>query len=255
MENNKGQLNNIEQNYEKQTYKRRMTGYLIFAIILTFLVVLIKDLRIDQYMERLITSLLGEGDVAVTQAAVMFAHTEVIIALSIGIIAALIISGLSNWAFLYFRLMFFGSFIAYLLKEVISRPRPTELISANLWQLGTESISQSFPSGHVMKITFLIAFFVILYMVKRKEKLPTGILGIGGILVVLVGLGQVLNGRHFFTDVVGGYFWALAWTYGNLYVESLRKEKGIFGENTITRRSAFVFQRKFSLKGNSGRGL
>ncbi len=215
-------------NSKKTNYKNHTIGYLLTAIILTFLVVLMQELRIDHYVERIIFSLIREGAAVVTQFPVMMADTEVIIVLSIGIMTVLLKIGWKNWAYLYFRLMFFGCLLAYLLKELIARPRPNELISVNLWQLGSESISQSFPSGHVMKITFLIVFLVLLYTVERKGKLPMGILGIGGVMVLLVGIGQILNGRHFFTDVIGGYTWALAWSYGNLYVEILRKDKGIF---------------------------
>lgn len=225
----------MEKNYndlysKKHSYKNQMIGYLITAIILTIHVALLQELWMDHYMDQLISATLREGAVAVTQFPVMVADTEVIIVLSIGIMAVLVGIGWRNWAFFYFRLMFFGSLLAYLLKQLIARPRPNELISINLWQLGTETISQSFPSGHVMKITFLIVFLVVLYMVEMKGAVSLKILGLGGVIVIMVGLGQILNGRHFFTDVIGGYTWALAWAYGNLYIESLRKDKGIFSK-------------------------
>ena len=230
---------NCELDSKKNKYRNQMIGYLLIAIILTVLVAMIQELRMDRYMDQLIFTILKEGALAVTQFPVMVADTEVIIVLSIGIMLGLVVIGWKKWAFFYFRLMFFGSLLAYILKQLIGRPRPNELISLNLWQLGTESISQSFPSGHVMKITFLIAFLVILYTLKMKRELPLRILGIGGFMVILVGLGQILNGRHFFTDVVGGYTWALAWAYGNLYIESIRKDKGIFSERKTKERSCF----------------
>ena len=245
MENNTNVLD-----AKKNKYRNQMMGYLITAVILTILVALIQELRIDQYMDRFIFAILHEGAVAVTQFPVMLADTEVIIVLSIGIMVVLVGIGWRNWAFFYFRLMFFGSLLAYLLKEIIARPRPNELISINLWQLGTESISQSFPSGHVMKITFLITFFVILYTLKMKRELPLRILGLGGLMVILVGLGQILNGRHFFTDVIGGYTWALAWAYGNLYIESLRKDKGIFS----TKNTEIVEADGYSIWRRRGKG-
>lgn len=220
------QNNTLKQ--RKSDYKKYTGVYLLTAIIITILVAYIQELRLDQYMDRFAFSFIGERALAVTKFPVMLADTEVVILISIAIMAVLMGIGWRKWASFYFRLMFFGCLLAYFLKELIARPRPNEVISMNLWQLGTESVSQSFPSGHVMKITFLLVFVVILYTIKIKQEIPRGILGIGIFMVILVGLGQMLNGRHFFTDVIGGYTWALAWAYGNLYVESLRKDKGIF---------------------------
>lgn len=222
------QNNTLKQ--RKFEYKKYTGIYLLTALMITILVAYIQELRMDQYMDRLVFSFLGERALAVTKFPVMLADTEVVIVISIAVMAVLMGIGWRKWAYFYFRLMFFGCLLAYFLKELIARPRPNEVISMNLWQLGTESVSQSFPSGHVMKITFLMVFVVILYMMKVKQEIPRGILGVGAFMIILVGLGQMLNGRHFFTDVIGGYTWALAWAYGNLYVEALRKDKGIFSK-------------------------
>lgn len=217
----------VKKIHSESSYKRKMMGWMALASLFTLLVVFISELRIDQYMDQMIFSIFGERTYAVTQLAVSIAHTEVIIVLSILISATLLITGHRTWAFFYFRLMFFGCLLGYVLKEGVSRPRPNELISVNLWRMGTETVSQSFPSGHAMKIVFLAGFLVLFFAFLSEKPFSSRILGIGGLIVLLVGLGQILNGRHYFTDVIGGYSWAFAWVYVNLHYESLKKDRGI----------------------------
>lgn len=214
---------------KKTVFRNRSLGFLLLALIVTAMVALAGEISIDDYMEGWLLQL-GEPIRVFSGLAVILGGTELIIGVSILIMGTLLLTGHQSWARFYLRLMFFGCFLAYVLKEGISRPRPEELISTNLWQLGTETVSQSFPSGHVMKITFLLVFLLVFYGVRKNAGRSPGILGVAGVLIALVGLEQILNGRHFFTDVVGGFFWAMAWSYGNLYVETRKKHKGIYRE-------------------------
>jgi membrane-associated phospholipid phosphatase len=98
------------------------------------------------------------------------------------------------------------------LKEFIGRPRPTdELVEVVIGYGGIQG--SSFPSGHGVHIVLFYGF--LLYLARRQIKNSTilAVLLFSGICYMLLsGVWLIYDGRHWFTDVLGGY------SYGAFYL-------------------------------------
>lgn len=96
------------------------------------------------------------------------------------------------------------------LREIIGRPRPTEILVRNV--LGGPQ-GHSFPSGYALHVTLFCGFAVFL---ARRLMQPSGrrfLLQIFLIAYILIaGLWLLYNGRHWPSDVLGGY------VYGAFYL-------------------------------------
>ena len=98
------------------------------------------------------------------------------------------------------------------LKEFIGRPRPTdELIDVVIGYGGIQG--SSFPSGHGVHIVLFYGF--LLYLARREIKnctIFTMLLLSGICYMLLSGVWLIYDGRHWLTDVLGGY------SYGAFYL-------------------------------------
>ena len=93
--------------------------------------------------------------------------------------------------------------VNFLVKLLVSRPRPT----THLVDVFQRANGLSFPSGHVMSY---VAFFGLLFsfgliLFNRKYWWHYALLIIPALFVVLVGPSRIYLGDHWASDVLGGY--------------------------------------------------
>ena len=105
----------------------------------------------------------------------------------------------NNW---YFILESSGYLIAgvltYLIKLIVSRPRPIEAL------IRIPS-SFSFPSGHTL--TSLVFYGLLFYLISAKSNKKTKIISfiVALFIIILVAISRIYLGVHYFTDVLGGF--------------------------------------------------
>lgn len=110
--------------------------------------------------------------------------------------------------------------IAWLLKTLINRPRPT----TDFVTILEETHYQSFPSGHVL---FYTVFFGVFIFILLRTIGKYSLLKIMGILLCLLmiflgAVSRVYLGAHWFTDVLGGFLIGIIFLLiaGNIYFTS-----------------------------------
>ena len=98
------------------------------------------------------------------------------------------------------------------LREIIGRPRPTaDLVDVLIGYGGIQG--ESFPSGHSLHVLLFYGF--LLYLAARyisNRRLLSALYIVGTVYILVSGLWLIYNGRHWFTDVMGGYI------YGAFYL-------------------------------------
>ncbi|MFD6287722.1 phosphatase PAP2 family protein [Streptomyces sp. NPDC060205] len=97
-----------------------------------------------------------------------------------------------------------GQSLRYGVMSLVARPRPP----LTDWQ--THASGWSFPSGHTTTAA-LTAGLLIIAVRMRAPRGGTPLVVAVGVWGALVGLTRVYLGVHWFTDVVGGWLFALGW--------------------------------------------
>ncbi|MCB2290081.1 phosphatase PAP2 family protein [Clostridium sp. CS001] len=112
-------------------------------------------------------------------------------------------------------------FTNLILKNTVKRPRPT-----GIWL--TEAHGYGFPSGH-SSISTAIGIVIIYFIIKRmkNKKIAYLISGLIFIYLVLVGVSRVYVGVHYPTDVLGGWFIAVIWSFISITAYNYCMKKGV----------------------------
>ena len=101
------------------------------------------------------------------------------------------------------------NFVNFPLRALYGRPRPDEAL-VNV--VGSPA-GQSFPSGHAVLVVLLWGFLLFLLMqYTRSKKIMYGAWAFLAVYIPFTGLYAIHYGRHWASDVVGGY------PYGLLYL-------------------------------------
>jgi membrane-associated phospholipid phosphatase len=104
-----------------------------------------------------------------------------------------------------------GGFSSEIVKNIVDRPRPDQVYSANV--AVSVASGYSFPSGHVTSYVTLYGclFYLAFTLLSRRSFARWVILVVCGALVVLVGPSRVYMGQHWASDALAGY--ALGFAY------------------------------------------
>ncbi|WP_406840194.1 phosphatase PAP2 family protein [Streptomyces sp. AHU1] len=101
--------------------------------------------------------------------------------------------------------------VRFAVMSLIARPRPP----VEDW--ATRASGWSFPSGHTTTSAVAAGVLVLAVLARAPQSRRALVLLIGG-WAVLVGLSRVYLGVHWFSDVVGGWLFAVCWLSLLLYV-------------------------------------
>ena len=92
-------------------------------------------------------------------------------------------------------------------KKLIGRTRPDHADAVPPYET-----SPSFPSGHTLNTTVVIALVVYLACLQiKRTSARIGLIAAGVIFIVAMGLSRVYLGHHWMTDVIVGWGLGLAW--------------------------------------------
>ncbi len=163
----------------------------------------------------------------------VFGNSWIPYGLSAAVALIFLLTGLRSEAVALLMSTAGSGLINSILKMVISRPRPS---TSEYVQVYRETVSQSFPSGHV---TFYVCFFGFLFFVayallRRGSALRRLALTLTALPVLLVGPSRIYLGAHWPSDTVGAYLWSGVWLAFSLAMYRRWKERRTFhGEEKV----------------------
>jgi membrane-associated phospholipid phosphatase len=137
----------------------------------------------------------------VTVARVVSDLTELGPLAAVALVVLVVLLALRRWADAAFFVAGIGVVWAVnpLLKELVGRSRP------DLWPLPADVSEYSFPSGHAANTAALVGALVLILHGRLRAVL------LGAAVLLVVGWSQLALGRHYPSDVMAGWLWALAW--------------------------------------------
>ncbi|WP_333739311.1 phosphatase PAP2 family protein [Streptomyces sp. IBSBF 2806] len=97
-----------------------------------------------------------------------------------------------------------GQALRYTVMTLVARPRPP------LADWATHASGWAFPSGHTTTSALTAGLLIIAVRIRSPRGRPA-LAVVVGCWGVLVGLSRTYLGVHWFTDVVGGWLFALGW--------------------------------------------
>ncbi|ARI78301.1 phosphatase PAP2 family protein [Halobacillus mangrovi] len=166
-----------------------------------------EKLRIDQaaidFVTAITTPWLDQTWGWITEAGSVIWITMISIVL---VVYLLFFSPFSRWVGIYFAVNMIGiSALTKMLKLIFERQRPEVLAEYD----GT---GFSFPSGHSTGSMVFYGFIIYLIVISPLKKGWKWLVNcLLGLLILAVGLSRVYLGVHYFTDIIAGFLFGLAW--------------------------------------------
>ena len=190
------------QQQKKNNGTFAIVGFVLFSIS-TFLVV--ENYSWFNRLDSLIYQLSWTPNATLTYVVNVFAKTATIVPIfivSLGISVVLWLHKKRLLAFWNLSNVLIVSFLGFVLKHLISRPRP----SVN--QL-VEKTSFSFPSGHSLLAMCLVCstFIVLQQLHKNYKPLKIGLI----VYLLLIAMSRIFLRVHYPSDILGGFLLSFTW--------------------------------------------
>lgn len=198
-------------------YLKWIICFISLAIFITLgiLVLTKNDIYIDSIVYNFISKYISNNLTIIFKSLTNIASTLIVILIII-------------FTFLFFKNKKYGIYISlnlliitilqFVLKAIFSRTRPIDI---NL----IEETGYSYPSGHSLTAMALYGFIIyLIYTSKLNKKSKTIYITLFSSFIFVVGLSRIYLGVHFFTDVVGGFSFALGYLiiYINIIKDKLK---------------------------------
>ncbi len=183
-------------------------------------------MKIDQWQATRLAALADYLTPSAIESMVALGSSTILVLFSGFVLTVLIWRKKSMFALLYVIMLGGGALVTVLLKMSIQRARPDAIIYFNLFGITGDVISYSYPSGHVVKNTLFFTFLIcLIYSTTRRKAIKVRLIALLSLVPVVIGLGQIISGRHYVSDVIGGYLVSFVWLGTSLLLLRLAELK------------------------------
>jgi membrane protein DedA with SNARE-associated domain/membrane-associated phospholipid phosphatase len=204
-----------------------LAGWLFFSVledVVTRDPLVQADLSVFRFLQQLRTGAADHVMVLVTQAG----SVGVLLPVVVAVLAWLLSRRCWRTAGYWVGSAAFAELMVQVLKSTLGRQRPLALYD------GGEQFS--FPSGHATVSVVVLGFLAFLVCRRQSGAWRTGIGAAATLYVVMVAFSRLYLGAHWFSDVIAGASFGLAWI---AFVSMVYTHRGI-GEDLAPRRLASV---------------
>lgn len=183
---------------------------LLIFIILSILVLNKKDIYLDSIVYKSISKYISNDLTSVIKYLTYFGSALVVISITL---FTLIFVKNKKYSFYMALNLIIITILQLILKNIFTRSRPLDI------NLITET-GYSFPSGHSLTAFVFYGFIIyLIYVSKIKNKKIY--ITLFSLLIIVTGLSRIYLGVHFFTDVIGGFSFALS--YLIIYISLVKR--------------------------------
>ncbi len=165
--------------------------------------IVVSPFTLDRIMQDYMLNMQRPGLTLFMQLITLFGSLKAILIISVITAAYLLFNGKRvHIGWLYVDLL--PAYMVMLaLKGWFGRSRPSG-------ETLTAAVGYSFPSGHAMMSVALYGFLILLLCQKRHKHYKLWVTALL-LLILLIGVSRIYLNVHYATDVLGGWFFGLAW--------------------------------------------
>lgn len=175
---------------------------IIIFIILSILVLTKKDIYLDSFVYDFFSKYISDNLTSIVKYLTYIGSGVVVI-------------GITVFVFIFFKNKKYSLYMSanlititilqLILKNIFLRERPVDI---NL----IEESGYSFPSGHSLTSMAFYGFIIyLIYISNINKRSKTIFVTLFSILILITGLSRIYLGVHYFTDVIGGFTFSLAY--------------------------------------------